>query len=505
MMRGSWHGLLATTLMIVAAAVRLHSQGGPKRVKELSIELKPVRDRVLVQESLPVITSLVNRGSAVITAPAADGPSPFVYELRPTQDGQGVRLVSEQRALEATTPGTPQPSDPLPFNIGPGGSVPRRDDLAAMAVKPFAPGTYSVTVQTNVPAPIGPSAPASVQIVAPRLVAAASNVDAFFDRPFAFIHAEDNGAFPILAQHGDASKAESIVFQRAATEERWPKPDSVAVSVPTGSEAKTHWVAWTAGGTLLATKDWGPSRTHTLLRATLPGPAARLLSPGYFFADDSGLFMALDGATLHAYRVTETALVRTWSATLAGKPERALLRYAGGARADGVIQLTTVSGQGGRSRLSMQAWSVKDGRETLPHQVISDLFYPVLAWSIPATGKGRPVRLHVISGPSPDGRSACLAYQLEKNTVRIPAQPVPAPPEPVQQWALTVAGNGKVVVTARSSRKVFAITLPNTAWQTLAGDTSAEGFFDVFANHDRAWAEWFDPRFGFRYAGLRAE
>ncbi len=475
-------------------------------MSDLSIELKPLRQRVLVQESLPVTTSLVNRGTSATPAPAANGPSPFAYELRPTAGGEGTRVVSSQLAREATSKGTPQLQPPLPFQIGPGASVPRREDLAAIAVRPFAPASYAITASTEIPYPLGPSAPASVQVVPPRLVVAAAAVDSSFDRPMAFVHAEADGAFPVLAHYSDASKVEATVFQRAATQERWPKPDSIAVSVPTGAEAQTRWVAWTAGGTLRATRDWEPSRTPALLHITLPGAGARLLSPGYFFGDDSGLFLLLDGAVLHAYRVTGTAIAKAWSATVGGgTPERVLVRYAGGDRGEGAVQVVSLSGAGGRHSLFLQAWNVKDGREVLPSRLLSQLAFPLLAWYMPVAGKARPVRLQVVSGPAPDGRFASLAYQLEKNTVRIPTQPIPPPPGTVQQWAVTAAGNGMVIVAAHSGGKILSLTLPGAAWRTLADNVSAESFFDVYANFDRARVQWLDPRFGFRYAGLGAQ
>jgi hypothetical protein len=120
-------------------------------VSDISIELKLLQPRVLVQESLVATTTLVNHGSAVVAAPAAYGPSPFVYELRPARENQTVRVVSSQGAREATSRGTPQQRRPLPFNLGPGRSLPREEDLAALAVRPFAPAMYTVTVSCRYP------------------------------------------------------------------------------------------------------------------------------------------------------------------------------------------------------------------------------------------------------------------------------------------------------------------------------------------------------------------
>lgn len=499
--------LIAGALVAIAAVAQLQSQGGRGSVSDLSIELKPLRPRVLVQESLLVTTLLVNRGQAVVTVPAADGPSPFVYELRPTQGNQGVRVVSEELALAATTPGTPQATPTLPFNIGPGGSAPRQDDLAAMAVTPFAPATYAVTVSTNNPRPVGPSSPREVKVGPPRVIVAAAALEPTYDRRLAFASAEEDGAFAILALQSDAKRQESAVFFRANMQDRLPKPESIAVSVPAGAAANTRWVAWTSGGMLFATKDFGvPASQTVLVRAQLPGNKGQVLSPGYFFADGSGLFVVLDGAALHAFRVSGTSFTLAWSAKLgAESADRIRIRYAGSSKGDGVLQLLAVSNKGGREELMLQSWNVRDGRQEMPSKAISVFRFPVVAWFLPVWGKGRADELRVISGPAPSGSFECETIAIEKKGVQVPARPIPPTGGPANEWAITVSGNGKVVVAARTSAgKLQFLPLPGTGWQTAA-DNVGPGHVDAYANYDRAWAEWLDPEFGFRRLGLNIE
>jgi hypothetical protein len=153
----------------------------------------------------------------------------------------------------------------------------------------------------------------------------------------------------------------------------------------------------------------------------------------------------------------------------------------------------------------LQAWNAVTGAEVVPSRVLSDFKLPVLAWYLPVSGKGRADRLHVVSGPAPDGRFACLTYVLEKNTVRAPAMPIPSPGEAAGEWSVTAAGNGKVVVATRTTGgRLLALTLPGAAWQTVA-DAVPAGHLDTYANYDRAWVEWLDSQFGFRRAAVRAE
>lgn len=492
----------AAVLMNLATVVWLHCQGGPRRVSDLSLELKALRPTVLVQESLPVTTSVVNHGTSVQTGPAADGPSPFVYQLRPSAGGE-TRVVSSDLAMAATSPGTPQADPPLPYEIGPNSSLPRREDIAAIAVRPFAPASYAVTVSTNYPHPLGPSAAVNVQVVPPRVVVAAAVVDPSYDRFMAFAHTDADGSFPVLALHSEAAGAQAAVFLRAATKERWAKPDSIAVSVPGGHEVVTRWVAWTAGGTLLATTDWEPSRAPSLLRANLPGAGARLVSSGFCFDDHTGLFFLLEGATLHAYRFSEKAIEKAWSATLAGgTPERTLIRYAGNGRGEGAVQLVWLSNEGGKRRLMLQSWHARNGGVALPAKALSELALPVLAWHMPSAGETREFRLLVVSGPVPDGRFACLGFQLEANTERVPTLRIPAPPSPAQQWSVTAAGDGTTVVAAHDAGTIHSMTSANATWRTVAEHVSVGSFFDVYANYERAYVQWLDPAFGFRYARL---
>jgi hypothetical protein len=499
--------LIAFALLAVAAVARLQSQGGLGRVGDLSIELKASRPAVLVQESLKVTTRLTNRGSAVITAPAADGPSPFVYELRPTQGNQSVRVVSAKLAREATSRGTPQPDPPLPFNVGPGGSVPRQDDLAAMAVTPLAPAVYAVTVSTSNPFPIGPSAPAQVQVAPPRVIVTAATVEPNYDRRVAFANAEQDGAFAILALQSNAKSQESAVFFRANTQDRLLKPESIAVSVPTGIDVQTRWVAWTSGGMLFATKDFDvPSARTVVLRAALPGIKGQVLSPGYFFADDSGLFLVLDGAALHAFRMSNAALTLAWSADIgASNLERVRIRYAGSAKGDGVLQLLGIANRDGRHQLLLQSWNVRDGRKVVSSSAIAEFQLPVVAWFLPVVGKGRSDQLQVISGPAQDGRFGCGTFALEKKTSQVPAQPIAPVGAPAEEWAVTIAGNGKVVVATRTTAgRLLSLAMPGAAWRTVADKVSA-GHLDAYADYDHAWVEWSDPEFGFRRAAVNAE
>jgi hypothetical protein len=493
-------------MITIAAAVRLESQGGLQRLSDISIELKLLQSRVLVQESLLATTTLVNHGSAVVATPAADGPSPFVYELRPAQANQAVRVVSSQGAREATSRGTPQQRRPLPFNLGPGRSLPRAEDLAALAVRPFAPAMYTVTVHADTPDAIGPSTPSRVQVTPPQPVIVSSALEPTYDRRLAFANAEEDGTFGILALADDAASQESAVFFRANVQDRKPRPESIAVSVPTSVDANTRWVAWTSGGTLFATKDWGvPVARTVLLRAALPAPGGRVLSPGYFFADDTGLFVILNGSTLQAFRLTPEALVKAWSASVTPGLERARIRYSGGSNGEGVLQLLTISNQQGRRQLRLQAWNVKDGREVVPLRDIAEIPLPVVAWSLPVVGKGRADRLELITGPTAEGGFVHSSFVLEKNTVRVPDQLIPAIGGPSDEYAMAVAGNGKIFVVARTAAgQVVALQLPGTGWTTVTDKVPA-GHLDAYANYDRAWVEWLDPEFGFRRSRLSAE
>lgn len=475
-------------------------------MSDISIELKLLQPRVLVQESLVATTTLVNHGSAVVAAPAAYGPSPFVYELRPARENQTVRVVSSQGAREATSRGTPQQRRPLPFNLGPGRSLPREEDLATLAVRPFAPAMYTVTVSADTPDAIGPSAPSRVQVTPPRPAVVSSVLGPTYDRRVAFANAEDDGAFGILALADDAASQESAVFFRANAQDRFPKPESIAVSVPTFVDANNRWVAWTSGGSLFATKDWGvPTARTVLLRAALPAPGGRVLSPGYFFGDDTGLFVVLNGSTLQAFRVTPEGLVEAWSATVSPGLERLRIRYAGGSSGEGVLQLLAISNQQGRRQLRLQAWNVKDGREVVPIRDVAEIRLPFVAWSLPVAGKGRADRLELLTGPSPDGRFLHSSFVLEKNTVGVPEQSIPAIGEPSDEYAMTVAGNGKIFVVARTNAgRVVSLHLPGTGWTTVS-DKVPPGHLDAYANYDRAWVEWLDPEFGFRRSRLDAE
>ena len=139
----------------------------------------------------------------MVAAPAADGLSPFVYELRPARENQIVRVVSSQGAREATSRGTPQQRRPLPFNLGPGRSLPREEDLAALAVRPLL-RKYTVTAHADAPEAIGPSAPSRVQVMPPRPAGRVLGPGAApDDRRLAFANAEDDGTFGILALADD--------------------------------------------------------------------------------------------------------------------------------------------------------------------------------------------------------------------------------------------------------------------------------------------------------------
>jgi hypothetical protein len=506
-MRGAFRlRLIAVGVFATLVVARLQSQGGLRRVSDLSIEVKPLRARVLVQESLPVTTILTNRGNAVATLPSADGPSPFTYELRPAQGNQPTRIVSERLAIEATSPGTPPIEPPIPMNVAPGGSVVRKDDLAAMAVPPFLPGSYSITGSTNNPSPAGPSSPARVEVAPPRVIAAIAALGPNYDRRVAFANAEQDGTFGILSLVGDAAHQGAVVFSRLITQERLSKPDSIAVSVPADNDVRTQWVAWTSSGTLFSSRDWNAQETQrVILRTALPDARGQLVSPGYFFSDDTGLFIVLEGSVVHAFRLNATTLTLAWSAKLGASPERARIRYAGGGKGEGVVQVLTVSNGNGQRRLLLQAWNAKDGRQVVASTTLAELRAPVAAWFLPVTGKGRGHQLRTIIGPNPDGTFSCETYVLEKNTAKVPAQKIPPLGEPATQFAVTALGNGNVVVAARTnSGHLMSLRLPGSSWR-LVTDRVADGRIDLYSNYDRAWIEWLDQSLGFRRAGPLAE
>ncbi len=499
--------LVAVSLMAVAGLAWPQTQGAIQTVSDLSIEARPLRPKVLVQESLQVTTLLRNHGPNVLSVPAADGPSPFVYELRPTSGDRGGRIVSEQLALEARSRGTPPPVITLPYNLGPGGSVARQDDPAAMAINAFEPATYALTVSTKNPRPLGPSPVAKVQVVAPKVIVSDAVLEPNYDRRMAFANAEDDGSFGILALTDDAKRQRSTVFSRANTQDRMAKPDSIAVSVPTGDEVQTQWVAWTSGGTLFATTDWGrpPART-TVLSAALPGASGRLLSSGYFFEDGAGLFVVRDGEKLHAFRLSSGTLKLAWSEAIgASDPHLLRIRYAGGPKGDGVLQLIAVSSRGGHEQLSMQAWTARDGREVTRHVVLAELEFPVVAWFLPVMGTSRADQLRLVLGPTAAGKFECQTFGLDRKGARGQVQPISSPGAPAREWAVTQAGNGKTVVATRTdSGALLMQVLPEGVWKNLANDVRP-GYLSVYADFERAWAEWLDPAFGFRSVRLPTE
>jgi hypothetical protein len=185
--------------------------------------------------------------------------------------------------------------------------------------------------------------------------------------------------------------------------------------------------------------------------------------------------------------------------------ERIRIRYGGSVKGDGVLQLLAVSNKGGRAELMLQAWNVRDGRQVVTSKAISEFRFPVVAWSLPVLGKARADELQVISGPAPDGSFKWETIAIEKKALQVPPRPIPPISAPANEWAITVAGNGKVVVAVRTSTgKLQFLLLPGTAWLSVS-DKVPPGRVDAYANYDRAWAEWLDPEFGFRRAALKME
>ena len=286
---------------------------------ELEITLEITRPAVLAGESLTVVATVHNRGTAPVETPASGDTSPFTYAL--LREGESApRYVLSQflrRTMQSRNPPKDLPPR-APRILKPGESQSRREDLALLALWPLAPGRYRVSAQyqeNQAPQGIGSIA---IMRVEPRLITTEVCVN---DKTLADLFVQEQTLYQRESQPTFPLRG---VFYRRQTASA-PVQD-MTLSVNTEEQATGRWFAWIAGGALSVAKGWGEQLPAQFPAVQLPGfTPETLVRPGFHLGGRNGNLFIVQG---HSGGQPKLAFVRFRNAGL--MPEPALGNWSGG-------------------------------------------------------------------------------------------------------------------------------------------------------------------------------
>lgn len=444
-------------------------------------------------EGLKVNTLHENRGDHPWEVPTPDEPSPLRYEVR-AEGGERSYHVSHDDFVTLLRNEPPERTVPPELHaIAPGSKLIRSEDVAALSREPFAPGRYLLISRLRRGDALLASPPAPLEIVAPRLEAAASAFCAVRGSlAGALAHRLTGGGTLILARESYRGWPSLGVFRRVEELAGEAPVRDLRVFVDTAEIVAGRFIAWVREGRAHARKVWGAAVEQALDGIGPDWEAIRLVGPGFHLADASGLLLVTGQEGSH-HRV---ALVHL------GPAGAEILREAELPEAPEALAAT--HGVQGPELLWGAPGVVRAlglGRASSA-RTVAHLDGSLAAWSIPAVTRVGPTRLALLEGPA--GGALRLHTGFLDGT-ELASRLLGPVPDDVSRWGLLHSADGAEtwILAASAGRLLSARADDALAFREVGRLAPADPWFQCyFSAPGAAWAEWDEPFSGLRRAPL---
>lgn len=464
----------------------------------LTITSFPQGKAFLSGESLRVNTLFSNRSDALWEVPTPDEPSPLRYELRAEAGGRAYHVSHDDLVtlLRNEPPDRWSPTELHP--IAPGANLLRSEDIAELSSEPFAPGRYVLISYHRQGGALLSSRPAPVEIVPPRVEAAASAFCAVRGGlASALAHRQGDGRALLLARESYRGQPALGVFKRIAELPGDAPVRDLRVFLDTADIVGGRWIAWVREGRVHARKAWGSAVEQALDAIGPSWDHLRLVGPGFQRGDASGLALVVGeegGRSLvAAMRLGQEGAEILWEAPLPEAPEALAASWDSGDRpwllwsAPGAVR------------------ALAGGPGAAAARTIYRLDGPLAAWSVPAVTRTGPTRIALLERPTARGALRLHTTSLDGGSSA--AREIAPPPDDVAQWALLDAADGGApwILAASAGRLLAARAEGAAAWNEIGRVAPAAPYLQAYlATGGVAWAEWDDPALGLRRAVLPA-
>lgn len=467
---------------------------------ELTLSLG--RTDVISGESLALEAVLTNRSREAVQVQSSPYV-PITYEFQ-GEDGRLRYSTSGLAYRRALTSGLRLPPDPEPgfVQVEPNQSREFHQDPALYLLEGLTPGRYLLRAKLPIGERIIESPPVPIR-VSPAVI-----------RRLAFSHCARHGSMLTVFDHTDKG-GEHWVFLRETAGVQLPA--GVAVRLRQSAEGRPigdltagvhvgpglirRWTVWLEDGELVFV---GPGVGPQPGPLPLPLAEPRLAQPGFHLRDYSGVFAVLgnskEGAIVQIVRATlDGATASPPAAFFDALPERVLARWEE-AGAEPAIQLLWAYVSGPEVRVFARSYNLA-GKPLRAS--------PTELYSRPA----RLLALELDPLAEESGWAHALFESLRRSEgpvyVRIPlsgapARPqefrVPAPPKPVNAWAISGLETGGLLVLAHIEDRIWVTSVRRRDWEPLTEPVGAVQHLRLAASTGRYWgALWVDPASGLRW------
>lgn len=470
----------------------------------IDFSLSLSRADVISGETL-MLDAIVRNESPSTVRIRTSPPVPIEYELR-TTDGNlrfTASALAYRRSLEAGLQLPPETETSV--DLRPGESRRFRQDPALYLRQPLPPGKYLLSATLEVDGAAVQSAPLEINVNAARIrhlafchCALAGSMVAVFD------HTDGAGRNWIFSRETSGLQLDAGVARRLEIGAEGRRIQEVAATVHVAPRLMGRWAAWLEDGSLrLVGPGAGPHPDPLPIALGQP----RLVQPGFSLRDGSGVFIVAGLADGRAVMQLVTAshqraAIAAPAALYRTLPERLLARWEEAEEGrEPILRLLWADWTGGQTRLFARPYSLT-GKTLAPGpKQIHARAARMLALELDPLGEDAGWAHALFEAARPDEGPVYVRVPLAGPPASPEESPLPPPPKPASDWAISGLGTGGLLVLARIEDRIWVASARGRPWQPLTAPVGEIRHLRLAASRYRYWgAFWADPASGLRWA-----
>jgi len=464
-------------------------------------------------ESLQVKTVLTNGSGQPedVVDPASPEPPPLSFVLRSPKDGHTAYAISQAALFQALAgEDVLEPMDPEMVALQPGQTINYDLDLCEYAMGSFMPGDYHLVATYGRGSSAVSSSPQPVQVMTPKIGSLTSLVCPIRRLVCtAFDHLSDDEVM-LFTREPFSEVPDNGVFERRLVFPQTKALQGLALAAHTAGRGEGRWLAWIQEDHVGAARPWG-NALSSQAALTSPGLSNILLAePGFQLPDGEGLFVvageAPEGAFVTRFNFGHQTTQQGDLTPLAPHlPGRLLACYTPDDQGDR-MHLVWSEEQDATTRIFRRTYG-GDGQPEDPQPVqLLKRDMPLAALELhPLPGGGKQAYAHALLGPSDeDGSMSYFRLPLQGPAWRSGEWTLPAPQDPVDQWAIASAFAGNLPVLALcGDTLLFNRAQTGGHWHPLLDGVARITHLHLLAGSaGQFWAGWCDPLTGLVYYPL---